>query len=110
MKDFYQCVVLVTCPDAASAEKLSEALVIERLAACVNTTQVSSLFHWHGKVERSTEQLLIVKTHQDLLDDLNDRIHALHPYDVPEIIALPIIGGSEDYLDWIDENLDKEHV
>jgi periplasmic divalent cation tolerance protein len=100
------CVVYVTCPERSSAERIATALVEGRLAACANiVTGVTSVFHWEGRVDTDPEVLLIIKTRSDLLGALEDRVTTLHDYDVPEIIALPIIGGSRKYLDWIDESL-----
>lgn len=100
------CVVYVTCAERGSAERIASALVEDRLAACANIVPgVTSVFHWEGRVDTDPEVLLIIKTRSDLLGALENRVTALHDYDVPEIIALPIIGGSRQYLDWIDENL-----
>lgn len=98
-------VVLVTCPDHATGERLATALVEERLAACVNLKGgISSFYRWQGKVQHDTESLLVIKTRADLFAGVEARVQALHPYDVPEIIALPVSQGSTRYLDWIDES------
>lgn len=96
------CVILVTAP-AKEAGKIQEALVRERLAACVNSLPVSSCYAWKGRTEKAREQLLIIKTRTGLLDRLIRRVKELHPYEVPEIIALPVMKGSKSYLDWIGE-------
>lgn len=94
-------VVLVTCPPEAE-EKLARALVEERLAACVNAVpNVTSTYRWEGRVERAGETLLVIKTEAARLDALTERVRALHPYEVPEVIALPIEAGSLDYLRWL---------
>ncbi|RXE57313.1 cation tolerance protein CutA [Methanoculleus taiwanensis] len=95
-------VIFCTAP-AADAKAIAEALVDARLAACVNITTVDSCFRWRGDVCSEPEQLLIIKTRYDLIDPLIARIREMHSYEVPEIIALPIVGGYAPYLDWIRE-------
>lgn len=96
-------VVYCTCPDETTAARVSGALVAEGLAACVNQVPgVVSVYRWEGKVQRDREQLLIIKTRNDVYPALEERIRGLHPYEVPEIIALPLARGSGDYLAWID--------
>ena len=100
------CVIYITCPDHDAGELLASSLVEHRLVACVNVIDgVTSLFHWEGRVDRDPEVLLVIKTRTDLLDVIERRVNEVHPYDVPEVIALPIIGGSKAYLDWIDESV-----
>ena len=104
MQDFI--VVYVTAGSPAEGERLARALVEERLAACVNRiAPVQSVYRWQGKVEQSEEQLLIIKTRKALFTTLGKRVRELHSYSVPEIIALPIIDGSDDYLQWLDEQV-----
>ena len=92
-----------------NAKDLASALVREKLAACVNRIPgVESTYTWEGRVERDTEDLLIVKTRADLFDRLKERVQALHGYDVPEIIAVPIAAGSESYLEWMTASLSGE--
>jgi len=99
-------VVLVTAGSSAEGERLARALVEERLAACVNRIpSVQSVYRWEGKVEESTEELLVIKTRADLLPALEKRVSELHSYAVPEVIALPIVSGSEAYLKWLDEQV-----
>ena len=101
-------VVLVTCPPEAE-EKIARALVEERLAACVNAIpNVTSTYRWEGEIERDGETLLVIKTETGRLDALAERVRALHPYDVPEVIALPIEAGSLDYLRWLSESVAPE--
>ena len=95
-------VVFCTAP-AGEAEALATALVDARLAACVNVAPVQSCFRWEGAVSSEPEDLLVIKTQHRLLDPLVARIRALHRYDLPEVIAVPIVGGSAPYLDWIGE-------
>ena len=95
-------VVLVTVPNAETAEKLAEALVGERLAACVNVLDgVRSIYRWKGAVERDDELLCICKTTRDGFEKLRARVVELHPYDVPEVVALPIELGHTPYLAWL---------
>ena len=91
-----------TCPDAASAERLAGALVGERLAACVQVLPgVRSVYRWQGAVERADEVLLLVKTTRERLDALAARVRALHPYELPELVAVEAAGGLPDYLAWV---------
>lgn len=94
-------IVLVTAPPGAAAG-LAEALVSERLAACVNVVPgLLSIYCWQGERQRDEESLLLIKTSRALLERLSERVRQLHPYDVPEVVALPIVGGSADYLRWV---------
>lgn len=98
-----QLVVLITAGSQEEADRIAGALVGEMLAACVNIVPgVTSVYRWEGKVQRDQEWLLVVKSRREALDDLVQRVQALHSYDVPEVIAWPLSGGSEDYLQWID--------
>lgn len=95
-------VVLCTCPDGAPAVDLAESLVGEGLAACVNRLPgVASCFRWEGRVQHETETLLLIKTTRERLAELTARIRDLHPYELPEVIAVPVKGGLEEYLDWV---------
>lgn len=95
-------VVLCTCPDEASAERIASALVEERLAACVNCVPgIASTYRWQGKVDRAHECLLLIKTTSERFDALRERIVALHPYELPEVIAVDIALGHAPYLAWI---------
>ena len=95
-------VCLSTCPDAASADRIATALVEERLAACVNVLPgVRSTYRWDGQVQREDEVLLVIKTASDRLDALRERLAALHPYELPELVAVKAAGGLPAYLDWI---------
>ena len=96
-------VVLVTAADEAEAYKIADGLLEAPLAACVNTLpDISSRYWWHGKLEEAGEVLLIVKSRASLLDVIIKRVKELHSYEVPEIIALPVIGGSGEYLRWLE--------
>ena len=91
-----------TCPDADSAERIATALVAERLAACVNLLPgLRSVYRWQGKVERATEIQLIIKSRQSRFAELQACIQAHHPYEVPELLALPVSAGLPAYLDWL---------
>jgi periplasmic divalent cation tolerance protein len=97
-----EIIVLITASSEGEAEKIGSALVNEHLAACVNIVPgVRSLFFWEGKTQNERELLLICKSRQSLLDRIIARVKALHSYAVPEVIALPVVGGSGDYLDWV---------
>ena len=99
-------VIYCTCPDQAVAERIANALVGERLAACVNIVPgITSIYHWQGGVHREPELLLLIKSRRDVYPALEARICALHSYEVPEIIALPIQQGSAAYLAWLDVGL-----
>lgn len=95
-------VVLMTAGSLEEADRIAQALVAEMLAACVNVVPgITSVYRWQGEVQRDQEWLLIAKSCQDVLDALTRRVQALHSYDVPEIIALPVTGGSQAYLRWL---------
>jgi periplasmic divalent cation tolerance protein len=95
-------VVLVTTPTPERAAELARALVEERLAACGNVVPgLRSIYRWEGKVEDEGEALLLLKTTRARFEALRERVLALHPYAVPEVIALPVVAGSEPYLAWI---------
>jgi len=91
-----------TCPDVASAQKLADALVGERLAACVNRIPaVASTYRWKGEVVTDHEELLLIKTTAAQLPALKERLLALHPYELPELVAVPVVDGHRPYLDWV---------
>lgn len=91
-----------TCPDAASAQQLTEALVGERLAACVNRLPgVTSTYRWKTQVVTDTEELLLIKTTAARFPALKERLLQLHPYELPELIAVPVTEGHAPYLDWV---------
>jgi periplasmic divalent cation tolerance protein len=101
-QSFDAIVVFITVPSPEVGGKLARTLVEERLAACVNLVPgITSTYRWQGEVQVEPESLLIVKTGRDLYDALAARVRALHPYTVPEIIALPLAAGNEPYLQWI---------
>ena len=93
---------LSACPDPETACRIAAALVEERLAACVNVLPgLRSVYRWQGRVESAEEILLLIKTTQDRLTQVSARIAELHPYELPEVIAVEAAGGSAAYLDWI---------
>jgi periplasmic divalent cation tolerance protein len=99
-------VVLSTCATADDAEMLARALVTGQLAACVSVVpRVRSFYRWKGKLETADEYLLIIKTSRDLFDALNAELERLHPFEVPEVLAIPVVAGAENYLNWLAVNL-----
>ena len=97
-------IVFSTIDDVQKAQQLATTLVNGKLAACVNIIpSVWSVYHWQGTVEKAVENLLIIKTSEGRLDELMDRLRELHPYDLPEIIALPVETGLPEYLRWVVE-------
>jgi periplasmic divalent cation tolerance protein len=95
-------IVLITTSTRDEAAKIGTALVDEHLAACVNIIlEVRSLFFWEGKMQNERETLLICKSRLPRMEQLVERVKSLHSYTVPEVIALPIVAGSRDYLDWV---------
>ena len=99
-------VVLVTVPSQETGQEIARALVKQKLAACVNLlTPIQSIYTWEGKVQEEEEALLIIKSRAELFEEkLMPAIRAMHPYEVPEIIALPVLAGLPDYLNWVDES------
>ena len=105
MKNQY-LVVFCTCPDDATADSLASALVGENLAACVNRVAgVRSTYRWEGRIHDDEEILLIIKTSAQRLATLSARIQALHPHEVPEVVAVEVAGGSERYLAWLGQTV-----
>jgi len=106
MEEFPYIVVFITTANAEEAQQISRVLLNQRKAACVNiVSKVSSLFWWQDKLDSEVESLLIVKTKASQLNELVRLVKEIHSYDVPEIIALPIVGGNRDYLEWIDKEV-----
>jgi periplasmic divalent cation tolerance protein len=102
-------VVFVTCGSEEESSKIAHALVDERLAACVNVVSpVRSVYRWEGKLWDEKEWLLIIKSRENLFQDLEKRVKSLHSYQVPEIIGLPVLAGSRSYLNWLGENTENE--
>lgn len=98
-------VVLITAPNREEAIRLADMLVGAHLAACVQLLpEMESVYRWEGKIEREPEILLLIKTTRARFDELEREVRALHSYETPEIVALPIVAGSEPYLRWLREN------
>ncbi len=107
MKEASHVVVLITTATEEEAHSIADLLLNQGKVACVNIMpRVDSLFRWQGKIDSAQESLLIVKTIASLLPEITDMVKRAHSYDVPEIIALPIIGGNEDYLKWMDSEVE----
>ena len=95
--------VMTTVPDTDVGKIIAEKIIEERLAACVTLQAASqSLYRWKGKITQDQEHTLYIKTKKEAYPKLEEKIRGIHPYDVPEIIALPILTGNKDYLGWID--------
>ena len=96
------CIVIVTVGKAEEAEKIASALVEERLAACCSLVpRIRSIYRWKGEVHRDEETLMLIKTRRTGFEALRRRVAALHSYEVPEIVALPVVAGHQPYLDWL---------
>lgn len=105
------CVILCTCPDRTSAELIANTLVTNKLAACVNIVPgITSIYQWQGNLEKSQELLLIVKSRSELFSSVENAILTHHPYELPEIISIPLQNGFPNYLSWIDNNIDENAV
>ncbi len=99
-------VVLVTAPTADKAAEIARTLVEEKLCACGNVVPaIRSLYRWEGKVQDEAEALLVLKAPRRRFPELRDRVKALHPYQVPEILALPVLDGDEAYVDWVIQSM-----
>lgn len=102
MEEYAYAVLFITTANLEEAQRISSILLNERKAACVNIVpRVDSFFWWQDKLDSAQESLVIVKTKTSLLNEIVALVRQIHSYDIPEIIALPIIGGNQDYLDWI---------
>ena len=108
MKTYLQ--VTTTTETKEEAQKIAQYLVDTKLAACVQITgPITSIYRWKGKVENAQEWLCLIKTQDDLYDKVEAAIKKLHPYETPEIIAVPIVKGSKEYLKWIDNELENKN-
>jgi len=100
-----EIVIFITAPNEDEAVRIARSLVEAHLAACANIVRnIRSIYTWQGSVQDDTEVLMVVKTRKGLFEAVSARVRELHSYDVPEIIALPIIDGSPDYLNWLRES------
>lgn len=101
-------VVLSTTASKDEAKRIALALVEGRLAACVQVVRgIESVYRWKGKVCVESECLLVIKTRESLFERLAERLRSLHSYDVPEIVSLPVLKGTRDYLNWLEESVDS---
>jgi len=102
LEEFTHIVLFITTANAEEAKRIASVLLNKRKAACVNIVpEISSFFWWQNKLNSAQESLLIVKTKTSILNQIVNLVKEHHSYDIPEIIALPIIGGNQDYLEWI---------
>jgi len=96
-------IILTTYPDASSAKEAARVLVDRQLAACVNLLpEMTSIYRWEGSIESGQEQQLLIKTRRSLFSEVRDYILENHPYALPEILCIPVLTGSDDYLNWIE--------
>ncbi len=99
-------VILVTAKDKTEAQKIARGLLAKKLIACANILDgVQSLFWWEGKIDDANETLLVLKSRSEHLKEVTAAVKELHSYQVPEVIALSILGGNQDYLNWIKESV-----
>ena len=99
-------VIFSTCPTAEEAEKVAKTLIEKHLAACVTLIPgARSIYRWQGAIEEASEHLLLIKSRRDLFAQLKEELGSVHSYEVPEILALPVVEGSPAYIDWIDKEL-----
>jgi periplasmic divalent cation tolerance protein len=99
--------MIFTAANQKEAEQIAQELVEKKMAACVNIFDIASIYWWEKKIEQDNEALGIIKTRKDLIEAIIEEIKAKHSYECPEAIAIPIIAGSKEYLDWIDDSVKK---
>lgn len=99
--------ILVTAPSEAEAETIAEALIVSKLAACVTVIPIKSIYTWQDKIHRDQEWQLLIKSDLDRFEELSHQVNTLHSYEVPEILGIPIVAGSEPYLNWISSQVAK---
>jgi len=98
------CLCFCTCPDDATARRIADALVEERLAACVSVLPgLRSVYRWQGAIQREDEVLLLIKSTRGQVEPLAARVASLHPHELPELVAVEVAGGLSAYLDWVEE-------
>lgn len=106
MKETGDIVIFITTSSESEAHKITDLLLNRRKAACVNIVpKVDSRYWWQGKIDSAQENLLIIKAKASLLTEIVNLVKGAHSYTVPEVIAMPIVGGNEDYLKWIDSEV-----
>ena len=106
MKEFVPVVILITTSTGEEAQQIADKLLAQRKAACVNIIpKVHSLFWWKGELDYAEETILIVKSRASLIDEIVSLVKEIHSYEVPEVIALPLVGGNQDYLNWMSAEL-----
>ena len=103
--------VYIPCPDESCARDIGRKMVEQGLAACANIIpKMTSIYRWQGKLEEEREALLLIKTVEANLKDLQERVIKLHPYRLPAIVAYPAVGGNPEYLDWVREGSSRRHL
>jgi periplasmic divalent cation tolerance protein len=101
-------IAMTTCPAAPIADRIAQTLVGEGFAACVNQISgITSTYIWQGQIQTDTETLLIIKTTEGRFEPLKTRLAGLHPYELPELVAIPVCAGAENYLDWIRDTVKR---
>lgn len=106
MTDYIQ--VITTVDSEEEAQNIAGAVVGERLAACAQVIgPIMSTYHWNGKIENAKEWMILIKSRRDLFNELSGLIQQVHPYDVPEIVAVPVVAGARSYLDWMSGHLKR---
>ena len=98
------CIILTTCPNNKEADRLASELINKKLAACVQLSPITSYYSWENNQHREAEIKLVIKTRSRLYESVEQCIKQHHSYDVPQIVQIPVFEGSDEYLDWIDEN------
>jgi len=99
-------ILMTTFPDLEQAKQVAKTIVTNKLAACINILpKMTSIYQWQGNLEEGEELMLVIKTEVDCIDKLQKTILEMHPYELPEIVVVPIVGGHTPYLDWIGESV-----
>jgi periplasmic divalent cation tolerance protein len=98
-------VVFVTATSTAQARRIARRLLQSKLAACVNMVPIESMFLWKGEIQEEEEVLMVIKTRAEAFDELMNEVKSMHTYDTPEVIAMPVVLGSREYLKWIDDEV-----
>lgn len=102
------CVVTATFPDKKTAKRIAKLIVEKKLAACVQVLPVDSVYRWMGEIYEESEFKLFIKTRTEMFDKVAEQIRSNHSYEVPELVQIPVTGGSEDYLKWISDCTEPE--